>query len=194
MNYATLQAALVLWVAALTGIDAKAIVWENEIRVQSPGVLIVLSWVSTAPVGIEDTRWENTGDAAPALNMEPVVVGQRALVLQLSIESVLTTPDAPNARVVAEQFRTRVRAPSSLTRLTDAQVGLQSVGAVQQADYRVDQRWRNRCIVEVRLNATTFFRDTEGAAPSMESVLVSSDLQSLNGTDSPVQLADEVMP
>lgn len=195
MDYTAAQPALVAWVKALTGLEVVA--WENEPRPHVPaGRLGVLSWLPTAGRGVDEVRWEDSNAVAPLPNLEPTVVGVRVLGLQVSVETLDQRPEAPHARATLERMRDRLRRPSSLAALAAANLGLIGAGDVAPADYRVDKRWVSRSVLDVRFNATSFDRDTDGAAPAIETVRVTSHIADVDGTElpAPEQFNDEVMP
>jgi hypothetical protein len=162
-------------------------------------VLIVLSWVSNRSIGIDETRWEiDDTAAAPANNAVPIEVGQRVRALQLSIETFNTKPDSPNANAVAERIKNRIRLPASRTALANENVAMATVGDITQSDYRVDQRWISRVILEVTLNDTSFERgDVGDELGTIDAAIVSSTfIEGVDGDPIPdsEQLVDEVMP
>lgn len=191
MNFATLQPLLLAWVKALTGLDVA--VFQNEPRPRHNGTLVLLSWVSNTSVGIDDLRWEITDDPIPALNATATVSGCRRLALQVSIENLDQRP-ATHAQALCEKLRARTRLPSSLALIKAMELGLVSVGDVRQADYKVDQHWVSRALVEFRFNASSFEADI--AVTSIETVEVTSQFEDVDGTVLPdaLQLIATVFP
>lgn len=192
MDLETLQPLLVGWVRSLTEVDV--VLFENAPRPHHSGTLVLLSWVSMVSVGVEDQRYEDSERSAPALNLTPQTVGLRLVTLQLSIETLSQRPGAPNAFTLAERFRSRARCPASLAAIAAMALGLVRVGSTLKADYRVDQRWVSRVIVEVRFNATAF--ETSSPINTIETAKVSTALKNPAGDDLPValQISEEVLP
>jgi hypothetical protein len=192
-----LQAALKEWVRALAGLAATdPVVFADEDRPQYVTTLALLTWISGAPRGLDETRYEDTEEPAPASNMVPVVVGNRARALQLEFITISQAPAAPSALALIEQVRDRLRWESSLAALRLMNLGLIDAGIITVPDGKTDQRWRARTLLEVRFNATSFARDTAGAAPSIESVELTSTLEDVDGTALPAaqQFDQEEMP
>ena len=158
MDLATIEPALLAWVAALTGVEASCVLWENQPRVRPNTALVTLSWVSIAGVGTDETSWRYAENDDPLLEMSATVAGPRACVLQVSIETY-DQRSGYTARSIAETARTRARGPTSEATLLAAGLGLAGVGDVRNADYRVDQRWIARTVMEFRLNAESRVAD-----------------------------------
>lgn len=192
MNFETLQPLLVAWVKSLTETDVA--LFENEPRPRHNGTLVLLSWVSIVTRGIEDQRYEVADVPIPESNLTPQTIGLRSATLQISIETLDQRPGAPNAVALAERFRSRVRKPSSLALLEEMNLGLINVGAARKADYKVDQRWISRQLVEVGFNATAFETDT--AITSIERAKVTSTIQNAAGDALPpsLQAVAEIIP
>lgn len=191
MDFAALQSALRTWVLALLGWAAPAdvVVFENEARPLHNGRIAVLAWIADAPVGPSEVRYEDSGVAAPAPDMVPVVIGATVLTLQIGLETNDQTAGV-NARALAQTLRARLWRPSSLAALDAANVGLVDAGPVRQADYRdpTSKRFVARAVVDVRLNASSFDRDAIGSAPSIASAEVTSHVESAGGTELPASL------
>lgn len=190
MDYAAAQSALKTLVTSVLGWTSPTdpVVFENEPRPRHNGRIAILSWVSGVGVGVDDLRWEDNGALAPDPNYVPTLAGDRMLALQVSVETLDQSPGAPHARAALEQFRTRIRRPSSLAALRAANLGMVDVGAVSQADYRVDNRMISRALIELRLNATTFDRDDDGAIGTIESTDITSHISDVDGTQLPASL------
>lgn len=199
MDFEALQTALAaLILALLSDVTNVAVQWENEPRKMAIGPNVLLSWVSGAGVGVDEVRWEDTGAAVPNPDLEPTAVGARRLVLQVAPETTANQkPGAPHARAVAEKLRTRLLGRTSAkAALRAANLGLVGVGDVTPADYEADQRMVSRCVIEVTLNATSFDRDAAGAASSIATVEVTSEVSDVGGTLLPdaEQMDHEVLP
>lgn len=193
MDYEALQLALAAWVAALTGLDPAVVVWENDPRPLTDGVVALLAWLAEPTVGVDETRVEDTGAAIPAPDLSVTVVGCRTLTLQVALETFRQDPAAPHARALASALRARLRTPTSLAALRAANVGLIGAGDATRADYRADGgRWVARVALDVRLNATTFVRDA--ATPSIAAVELTSTFVSPLGDAeaAALQIAAEV--
>ena len=152
MDLATIEPALLGWAAAITGVESTCVLWENAPRVRSNTALVLLSWVSIVGVGTDETSWAYAENVDPLQEMTATVAGPRTCVLQLSVETYDQRPGY-TARAIAETARTRARGPRSEAALLAAGLGLAGVGDVRNADYRVDQRWIARTVMECRLNA-----------------------------------------
>jgi hypothetical protein len=198
MTLAQLQTALKAWVVALAGLNAARdpVVFANEPRPMHNGTLALLTWVSGAGVGRDETRYEDNAAPAPAPDLVPVVVGNRVRVLQVEFITLSQDPAAPSALALIEQVRNRLRWESSKTALDAMNLGLIDSGVITVPDGKSDQRWRARTLLEVRFNASSFERDTAGAAPSIATVEVTSHLSNVDGTQLPAaqQFDHEVMP
>jgi hypothetical protein len=192
------QTALKAWARALLGLASNdPVLFENEPRVMFNRVLVLLSWVSGAGVGVDETRYEDSGATAPAANMVPVLTGARVAVLQVAVETLSQAPDAPNARALCERLRDRLRRPSSLAALKAANLGLIDAQVITVADAKRDQRFNARAVVEVRFNATSFDRDADGAVSSIERVVLTSHVAKPDGAQLPAELqmtAEEIPP
>lgn len=198
MSLATDQAAVKLWVRALLGFAARdPVVMENEPRPAFERVIATLAWVSRVRRGVDELRYEDSEEAAPADNLTPVVVGARVRVLQVTVETVSQAPDAPSALDWCEHAQDRMHAPSSRAALAAANLGLVGAQVVTLADLESDQHMNARAVLDVRLNATSFERDAAGATGSIESVELTSDtLKGVDGVDLPAaqQFDHEVIP
>lgn len=176
MDLATIEPALVTWAAAVTGVEASCVVWENAPRVRPNTALVLLSWVSIVGVGIDETAWTYEANADPLAEMTATVAGPRACVLQLAVETFDQRP-GHTARAIAEVARTRAQGPTSLAALQAVKLGFAGVGLVTNADYRVDQRMISRTVMEVRLNAES--RVTDSTTSYIASVHATLDVDGL---------------
>lgn len=196
MNFAAIKPALKTLVTSLTG--AALVQFENEPRKAHKGVIVLLSWVSSTGVGIDENRW-TIDDAvdAPDPNATPIVVGVRTLALQVSAEVHDQRVAADDARSMLERLRTRIRRSASLASLLAVNIGLIDCGNVIQSDYNVDGHVVSRCLIELRFNATEFDVDTDGATGTIETVEltgVASDVAGNEYADPPLNYTDAVMP
>lgn len=176
MDLASIEPALLTWAAAVTGVEASCVLWENAPRVRPNTALVLLSWVSVTGVGTDETSWAYEANTDPLQEMTATVAGPRACVLQVAVETFDQRPGY-TARAIAESARTRARGPTSEAALLAAGLGLANVGDVRTADYRVDQRWIPRTVTEFLLNAES--RVTDGTTSYIASV--SSEMH-LSGT------------
>ena len=182
MDLATLEPALAAIVRRITDFtNVEPVQWENEPRKKHNGRIALLSWVSVVATGVDETQWAYAANADPLLEMTPTVIGQRKATLQVSVE-VHDQRAGHTARAVLELARTRLQAPSVLALL--AAVGLAFAGteSVLPADYRVDQRWIARAILDVHLNAMSTFADTDGRASYIANVVASANITHPDGT------------
>lgn len=191
MDLATIEPALLAWAAAVTGVEASCVVWENAPRVQYNTHLVTLSWVSSREVGTDETVWAYDAAAESALTeMTPTVRGQRAAVLQLSVEGYDHTAGT-TARAILERARTRLQWPSSLAALRAVGLAWAGAGSVVAADYRgANDRWVSRALLDVNLNANASEADLAGRTSALTSVDVTADLQTPAGDS----LADSIQP
>lgn len=191
MNLATIEPALVQWAAALTGVEASCVLWENAPRVRHNGRLVLLSWVSRTGVGVDATAWNYAANADPLAEMTPSAEGARELVVQVSVE--VTTDQRPgyNAAALAEQARTRIRWPRALAMLEASGLALATVGPATQADYPADGRLVSRSLFEVRFNAVASEADAAGATSYIATVGATGTVRAPDGTDVPSTLQPE---
>lgn len=187
MTLAQLQTALKAWVVALAGLTASRdpVVFADEPRPMHNGTLALLTWVSGAPRGLDELRYEDNEEPAPAANMVPVVVGNRVRALQLEFETLSQDPAAPSALALCERVRDRLRRPSSLAALKAMNLGFVDAGLITVPDRKSDQRWRARTLLEVRFNATSFDRDADGAVSAIETVVLTSHVRGTDGAALP---------
>lgn len=175
IDYAALEAALATWVK--THADLSQVVWENAPRPFAQRVFGILEWVSSTSQGVAETTYEEVDGAPAGQHYVPTTVDHQVLVLQVSAESIQQTPDS-SARAALEALRVRARTPRALDELASMGVALASVGGAQRADYVVDQRMQQRWLLELRLNAASSYRDTEGAGSTIEHTeLVPTDVR-----------------
>lgn len=198
MDFASLEPALKAWARALLGWAATdPVVFENEPRPRHNGRIATLALVSAVGVGVDETRYEDTGALAPLPNLAPAVVGARVLAVQIAVETVDQRPGSPHARAALERLRARLRWPSSLAALAAANVALIGAGTTSSADYlSADKRFVARALLEVRLNASSFEADALGATGAIESVAVTSDVTTPADASLPpaLQMVDETIP
>jgi hypothetical protein len=169
MDLATIEPALVTWAAAVTGVEASCVVWENAPRPMTNGRLVTLSWVSIVGAGIDETSWAYEANADPLQEMIATVAGPRACVLQLAVEVIADQRPGHTARAVAETARTRMQGPTSLAALQAVKIGFAGTGLVTPADYTGDNgRKISRVVCEVRLNAES--RVVDGTTSYIASV------------------------
>lgn len=188
MDLETIEHALSALVATLSGIEALCVQWENHPRVQHNGRLALLSWVSIEGRGTDEVLWAYD-PAAPtsATDFTPELVGQRVAVLQVAIESHDQRP-GHTARRIAETIRSGFSMPSAVAALKAVDLGLASVGQTIAADYKSDDRFVSRSIVEVRLNAVSRITDTAGATPRIDTVGLTATITDPAGTALPASL------
>lgn len=191
MNLATIEPALVTWAAALTGVEASCVLWENAPRVRHNGRLVLLSWVSRTGVGTDGTEYVYAADADPLAEMTPTTSGNRELVVQVSVE--VTTDQRPgyNAAALTERARTRIRWPRALAMLEAVGLALATVGPATQADYPADGRMVARSLFEVRFNAVASEADVDGRTSYIATVELDAAVERPDGTDLPATLQPE---
>lgn len=188
MNLDVIEPALAALAATLTGVDARLCVWENAVRPAYQSALVLLSWVSTQGVGVDEEKWAYAANADPLLEMTPTVEGPRFAVVQLSIESIDQRPGY-TARHLAERARTRLQWPSSLATLRAADLALAGVGAVIKADYRgSNDRWISRALLEMRLNAKATDADLAGRTSYIATVQAAATFTRPDGTSVDIDL------
>lgn len=161
MNHATLDEGLRAWAAALTGIPATCVRWENEPAVQGNGALVFLRWVSEAAVGVDATHYTFAENDDPLAEMTPTTTGNRVAVLQVDVEIHDQRP-GQNAHAIAARAATRVRWPRLLAVLEALGVAVAAMGQIATTDYAVDGRVVSRRSFEVRLNGVASETDAEG--------------------------------
>jgi len=185
MDLASIENALRDLVKTFTGVDV--VQWENEPRKTHNGRLVLLSWVSTGAVGPDSARWEFAEADDPLDEMTPVAQGHRLLVLQVSCEAHDQRP-GNTARSITETLRARMAWPRAQAALLDANLGLVDLGTVTPADYRIDQRMVSRCLVEIRLNATSFTADSDGRTSTIQTVGIAGVIATPSGTAIPASI------
>lgn len=186
MELATLEPALVTLVAALTGIEASCVVWENAPQPRHNGRLVRLSWVSRTSVGIDETTWSFSADEDELREMTPAVEGLRELSLQVAVEVTADQRPGYNAAALTDRARTRMRFPSSLAALAATGAALATVGPATQADYPDDNgRMVSRSLFEVLLNSAARETDAAGATSYIANVESAGTVQEPDGTDAP---------
>ena len=188
MDLEAIEPGLRAWIATLTGIAAACVTFENAPRPQAvaPGQAL-LSWVSVTAKDTPGVVWDYDADAGAAdalTEMVPTVLGDRVLVLQVGVESIDHRPGY-SASVLAQRIADRAFSPSSDATLASLNLGLADVGAPQRADYASDGRMRSRAVVEVRLNASFAFTDTDGSTSSIASVTADATVTGSSGSPLP---------
>jgi hypothetical protein len=198
MDLAAIQSFLAGFFLTLLGFSAPAdpVVWQDEPRPQDNGRVAILSWVSIPKRGVDEVRYEDSGAAAPAVDLTPVVMGNRVLVLQLAVETLTQSADGPNATALLNTARTRLARPSAKAALLGANLALVDAVVITLANRAVDDHVIARAVLEVRLNAADGDRDTDGATSSIATVELASDtLKNVDGADVPPALQiSEVIP
>lgn len=169
MDHAVVGPALVTWAAALTGVPASCVLWENQPRVQHNGQLVLLRWVSEVAVGVDAPRWDYAAAPDPLAEMTPTVEGNRQLALQVDIEVHDQRPGV-NAHAIASRARTRVYWPSLLASLRAVGLAVARVEQVVVTDYPVDGRFVSRRTFDVILNAVSAEADAAGATSYIATV------------------------
>lgn len=184
MDLAVIEPALLGAVTIATGINSHCVVFENAPRPITPdGRLAILSWVSRAGVGIDETSWEYAEAEDPLDEMTPTVEGPRYAVLQVAVE--ITTDQRPghNAASITERARTRMMLPRILDALALASVAVATVGPAMQADYTGDNgRQVSRSLFELRLNAVSTETDTAGRTSYIATASVTGTVRDAGGT------------
>lgn len=197
MNFEAIQPALVVLVAALAGLNVKAVAWKDEPRpMPHDGRQVLLSWVTDVGVGVDEIRFEDPEDEE-ATHVVPVVVGNRVVALQVQIETQNTKPNAPHALALAERVRTRLARPSTFTALQAINLGLIGAGVITLPNYESNQRVVATAVVEIRFNATVTDRDTDDETQGViEHAEITTEFAGEDGTQLPasVQAIDEVIP
>lgn len=190
MNLATIEPALRALAATLTGVEPACCVFENEPRPRSNGALVLLSWVSRAPVGIDETEYVYAANADPLLEMTPTVHGPREASLQFAVEVIADQRSGFSAAARIEAARTRFRWPSALAALSAAGLALATIGPATTADYQADGRMVSRSLFEVRLNATS----SEGDAAGRTSYIVTADVSGTVNRPDGTPVPDTLQP
>lgn len=200
MDFASVEAAVITWVALLTGLDPKAVVFADRPRPIGPAAIALCSWVSFPKRGLDEVRYDVDEDAAPPdLNMTPVQMGNRVAVLQVAVETFNQLPNGPHAYALCEKACGRVLLPASLKMLKAAALGYSDVSDVTSANYPDNGgRIVARSLFEVRFNVTSNeVGSTDDQTSTIESVEVSSEyFEDPTGAPLPdaLQITDEVMP
>lgn len=186
MHLETIEPGLCAWIATLTGIAVALVTFENAPRpMDAPGGRATLSWVSMAAKDTPGVVWDYDAGAVDALaELTPTVLGDRVLVLQVGVESIDHRPGY-SASALAQRIADRAFSPSSDAALEALNLGLADVGAPQRADYASDGRMRSRAVVEVRLNASFAFTDTDGSTSSIASVTADATVTGSSGSPLP---------
>ncbi len=187
MDLPTIEAALKVWIAALTGVAVGFVVDGGEPQPRHNGQLVTISWVSMPTVGTDEVRYEVDPSAvAPAPNLTPTVVSLSKWTLQITIETNDNRAQGPNAMVLSRTMLNRIRRPSSLAALRAVNLGLIGATGPTSADSFVDDHNVSRVIFEVMINASNLDRDTGNQAGSVASIDVTSNtLDDEGGTPLP---------
>lgn len=178
---------------------AGMVIWQNEMRPRTNVPLAVLSWVSSVPVGVDETRWSIDGTVvAPGLNATAQTIAQRVMTLQVGFEA-FEQLDAVNSRQYAESFRERVFSQSSIDTLVASSLGVVDATPAQQSDYRDGSnngRWISRALVEVRINVASLTTDRASQRGTIDHAQITSQLTDPSGAllPSAEQLNNVEMP
>lgn len=165
IDYATIEAGLVEWTKAHTGLSL--VVWENASRPFATKTYGILAWVSATSQGVAETTYAEVAGAPAGRHYVPTTTDHQVLVVQIAAESPVEQTQ-PSARAAIEALRVRARTPSALEGLAVLGLALASVGSAQRADYQADQRMVQRWLLELRLNAVSSYTDTDGAVSTIE--------------------------
>lgn len=181
MDLATIEPALLAAVSTSTGLSAAACVFENAPRPVAP-VVALLSWVSRAGVGIDETSWAYEAAEDPIDEMTPTVEGPRYAVLQIAVEVYADQRSGHNAASIAERARTRLMLPRVLDALAESSIAVATVGPATQADYTADGRMVSRSLFELRLNATATATDTDGRTSYIADASITATVRDATGS------------
>lgn len=184
MDFEAVEAGLLDWASVVTGVERACCQWENEARVQDNGRLCLLSWVSSVGFGTDDRAWVYAANADPLLEMTPVISGPRSYVLQISVECI-DQRSGHTARASLERARERIQAPSALARLKALDLAYADLGTVLTTDYAVDDHLVSRCTLDVTLNASGSFTDTDGRTSYIATLALSSTVTRPDGSAAP---------
>lgn len=188
MDFVVIESGLPAWVQLLTGIAVGVITWENAPRSAHEGARVLLSWVETHGVGIDEQRWDFDAEALPLEQMVPAVHGVRSAVLQVLVEVHEQRP-GHTARAVLEGMRTRMRMQGSLDALRAIGLGLADTpGNVVKLDAPSGGRIISRAALDVRFNATDSVTDDGGKTSYIDSVETVTDVRRPDGTALPPSL------
>jgi hypothetical protein len=189
MDLATIEPALCALAARLTDIVAACCVFENAPRPQTPdGRMVLLSWVSRAGVGIDETSWGYAPATDPLDEMTPTVEGPRYAVLQIAVEVIADQRAGHSAAAITEAARTRVLWPSSLDALRAVSLAVATVGPATQADYPADGRMVSRSLFELRLNGVASEADAAGRTSYIATAAVTGTVYDAGGVALPATL------
>lgn len=187
MNLAEIEPALLTVASALTGVELPCCVWQNAPRPMHNGSLVLLSWVSETPFGVDAPRWDFAAGADPLQEMTPTVVGHRRAVLQIDVE-VDDQTSGVNAHAVMSRARARLMWPSVLASLRAVGLAVAGAEAIAVTDYVMDGRYVSRRTMDVRLNATAEETDLDGRTSYIATVGAVSTIQNPDGTTAPASI------
>jgi hypothetical protein len=129
--------------------------WEDRERLMVDPEALALCMLrisSVAALGVDETRYTYTGDAAPASDTFPAQVGNRRPVLTVKVDA--WSNDAKRrSRHILERIRTRLRRPSSRALLNQIDSSLVSITAIVASGRIEDNREYARAAMDVMLNA-----------------------------------------
>ena len=183
MDLATIEPAIQDWIAKLTDIARPLVVWENQPRPASQtGTIATLSWVSSTGWGTDERRDEVDLHG----NLVPLIVGQRAMTFQVTIETHDQRPGY-TARNYLERARDRFWWPSGQAILAAVNVSFISSPGVRTLDAPRGQRMMSLAALEIKFGATVVTRDVDGGSSTIEHALVTSHLEQ-GGTELPAGL------
>lgn len=200
MDLATIKAALAAWVVALTALDPKLVLWENKPRPFVGPAYALLVLQSPVQVGRDQTVYNETANVGAEL--QPVQIGMRRFTLSIGFEA-FSQGDEADGTFYAERARRRMGWAACRTILRDANIAVVSIASAVRADYKVDDRWISRVVMDVVMSATVDERDYPGLATEadlpttyIETIGATSHLTRPDGTEPPAppQFDDETIP
>jgi hypothetical protein len=150
--------------------------WEDRERpALGPGAdgICLLRVTSVPALGVDETRYTFTDDAAPAPDVFPEQTGNRTPVLSVKVDSYDNNART-RARAILERIRTRLRRPSSRAALAKIDTSIATIGTVFAVGRVEDNREYSRAAMDVVLNAAIC--DADVPFGSIKTIEVSGEI------------------
>lgn len=196
MDWQAIKAALVAWIAEISGVDSAFVRWENESQNQAVGTKLFLSTTGETTIGIDEIRAVDNGDAIPLPNLVRQYVGQRTFTLRVRTETHSQTASKPSALQIASTIRTKAPTVWSLAMLRTANLGFIEILPTTNADRAIESRMISGFVCDVRFSAVSFYDDVEHPDFTIEQAEITSEISGFNEellADS-IQLDEEIIP
>lgn len=183
----TISSTLLQLAERTTGLSAQ---WVNEPRKHlTVGQRVYLEVLSVRSIGVDEIRAEATNEPQPALNYRQRLVGNRAVTITVTVESLNQSPDK-SARVFLERFRFGLRRPSSLATLQAANLAIVGMQALTNRDRVEDSRMISVASLDLTIACSANDPDLDAEATStIDTVELENRVRDTDGSILPSSIA-----